>query len=639
MCGIAGFFGTRLVDPAVPERMLDAIRRRGPDARHALLWDARFRETAGGVANALLHARLSIIDPRPEADQPMANDAGDIWISYNGEVFDWQADADGLRREGVVFRTRSDTEYILRSYEARGIDFLPRLRGMFAFAIVDLRTQRVLLVRDRMGVKPLVYAHHDGELAFGSTVRAVLPYLPAARRGFSAEAIDAYLAHRYVPAPRTILGAVSRLENGHYLELDLATGRLAKHRYWRPRPEPGDWRATLDHAVKIRTVADRPLGIFLSSGVDSSVLACRLAAQGFRDLHTFTAAFPGSEMDEAPDANAFADAIGLPNHAVPVPQTIAGDFERIVADLDEPFADPSAFPMWYLSRATVDHVKVVLGGDGGDELFAGYKRYGRHLRSAWRRGVRVPGLAVRPALDGKGWPKIAAEAGMDWREAYSLRFSGFTPGQRLYLQPGRLPGPPTWWRLDEAAPADALASLLAVDMDNYFPEYILRKGDLCTMAHGLELRTPLLDHVWYQQLLALPPAQRFTTPPKLLLGEACKPCIEMGLFTRKKRGFNPPLEQWLREDLAERVAGLGKRLADSSSGQLDARAVDAVLEHYARGARHMAEQVLQLLVLDESLRQLRDHRPEKGRDPERAGLAARQTFRSAVASPPPLSGG
>ena len=161
----------------------------------------------------------------------------------------------------------------------------------------------------------------------------------------------------------------------------------------------------------------------------------------------------------------------------------------------------------------------------------------------------------------------------------------------------------------------------------------------CQEGRRAELRAAIRALPTAEQLLALPPAQRFTTPPKLLLGEACKPCIEMGLFTRKKRGFNPPLEQWLREDLAERVAGLGKRLADSSSGQLDARAVDAVLEHYARGARHMAEQVLQLLVLDESLRQLRDHRPEKGRDPERAGLAALQTFRSAVASPPPLSGG
>jgi asparagine synthase (glutamine-hydrolysing) len=609
MCGIAGFFGGRIVDPAVPARMLDEIRRRGPDAQHSLLWDARFRPAGSEVANALLHTRLSIIDPRPEADQPMSNDAGDVWISYNGEVFDWQADADALRREGVVFRTRSDTEYILRAYEARGMDFLPRLRGMFAFAIVDLRRSRVLLVRDRMGVKPLVYAHHDGELAFGSTVRAVLPYLPEARRGFSADAIDAYLAHRYVPAPRTIFGAVSRLENGHYLEFDLATRQLAKHRYWHPQPASGDWRATLDHAVKIRTVADRPLGIFLSSGVDSSVLACRLAEQGFHDLHTFTAAFPGSDMDEAPEAKAFADAVGLPHHAIPVPQAIAGDFERIVADLDEPFADPSAFPMWYLSRATVEHVKVVLGGDGGDELFAGYKRYGQHLRSAWRRGLRIPGLGLRPTLDGRGAAKIATEAGLDWREAYSLRFSGFTPGQRMYLQPGRSPAPATYWRLGDDPGADPgtgpLETLLAIDMDNYFPEYILRKGDLCTMAHGLELRTPLLDHLWYQCLLALPRERRFTTPAKRLLAEACAPCEAMGLFTRRKRGFNPPLQQWLREDLAARLAGVGERLERSTDGQLAAGAVAAMVDHYLRGARHMAEQILQLLVLDESLRQLR----------------------------------
>ena len=182
-------------------------------------------------------------------------------------------------------------------------------------------------------------------------------------------------------------------------------------------------------------------------------------------------------------------------------------------------------------------------------------------------------------------------------------------------------------------------ALLAVDMDNYFPEYILRKGDLCTMAHGLELRTPLLDHVWYQRLLALPPAQRFTTPPKLLLGEACEPCIEMGLFTRKKRGFNPPLEQWLREDLAERLAGLGKRLADRAADSSLRGRRAPMLEHYAAARGTWRSRCCSLLVLDESLRQLRDHRPEKGRDPERAGLAALQTFRSAVASPPPLSGG
>ena len=334
MCGIAGFFGLRTIDPLVPKRMLAQVRRRGPDAQHAVTWDARYQPSDDAIVNALLHARLSIIDPRPEADQPMANDRGDIWICYNGEVYDWQSDAAILRAQGVVFRTRSDTEFILRAYEAWGIDCLSRLRGMFAIVIVDLREQKIFLIRDRMGLKPLIYYHHDGELAFASTVRGILPYVPAKLRQFSAESIDAYLVHRYIPAPRTLFSHVSRLENGHYLDFDLNSRALSKHCYWDPQARQGNWLTTLDHAIKMRTVADRPLGLFLSSGIDSSVLACRLAMQGFHNLHSFTAAFRGSSMDESPEAKAFAEQVGLPNHAVEIPQQIAGDFEQIVADMD-----------------------------------------------------------------------------------------------------------------------------------------------------------------------------------------------------------------------------------------------------------------------------------------------------------------
>ncbi|MCW5623663.1 MAG: hypothetical protein KIT73_02975, partial [Burkholderiales bacterium] len=196
MCGIAGFFSAAPKAPAVADRMLEQLRRRGPDARHAVTWDAEFHPVSGvPVFNALLHARLSIIDPRPEADQPMVNAAGDIWICYNGEVYDWAGHAEELRARGAVFRTRSDTEFILHAYEAWGDACLDRLRGMFAFAILDLRRRRVFLARDRLGLKPLIYTHRDGSLAFGSTVRSVLPFLSAQRRAFSADAIDAYLAH------------------------------------------------------------------------------------------------------------------------------------------------------------------------------------------------------------------------------------------------------------------------------------------------------------------------------------------------------------------------------------------------------------------------------------------------------------
>ena len=605
MCGIAGFFGLRPVDPRVPQRMLGQVLRRGPDAQHSVTWDKQFQPSDNDIVNALLHARLSIIDPRPEADQPMANDRGDIWICYNGEVYDWSSDAAILRAQGVVFRTRSDTEFILRAYEEWGIDCLSRLRGMFAIVIVDLRRQRVFLIRDRMGLKPLIYYHHDGELAFASTVRGVLPYVPATIRQFSAESIDAYLTHRYIPAPRTIFSNVSRLENGHYLDFDLTTRKLSKLCYWHPKAVEGNWLTTLDHAIRIRTVADRPLGLFLSSGVDSSVLACRLAEQGFHNLHSFTAAFHGSEMDESLDARAFAEHVRLPNHTVDIPQQIDGEFNQIVADMDEPFADPSSFPTWYLARETERHVKVVLGGDGGDELLGGYKRYHKHLRSVWRRKLPLAPRFVRPSLERKGFAKFASELSMSWLDAYSLRFSGFTPNQRAYLQPGYRSQHFTYWRSSGNAQRTPLLALLDIDLQNYLPEYVLRKADLCTMAHGLELRAPLLDHAWYQNLLAMPAKQRFTDPAKLLFKDACAPCQAVGMFTRKKRGFNPPLQQWLRKDLAERLSSLGERLESVTAGQLDAGAVNTLVRHYDGGAEHMAEQILQLLILDESLRQLR----------------------------------
>ncbi|MGE5616060.1 MAG: asparagine synthase (glutamine-hydrolyzing), partial [Bacillota bacterium] len=347
MCGIAGFFAREPVAPQTIERMMDELRRRGPDAQVWAGWDERLTRPGGANPlaphNALLHARLSIIDPRPEANQPMPNDTDDIWLCYNGEIYDWADHAAELRAEGVKFRTRSDSELILRAYERWGIECVHRLRGMFAFAILDLREQVVWIVRDRMGLKPLIYAKAGDDLVFGSTVRAVLPFLPRSARAFDADAIDAYLAHRYVPAPMTILSGVQRLENAHLLRFDLRTRSLEKRCYWRPdtAEAPGDWEATLESAIEMRTVADRPLGVFLSSGVDSSVIAARLAAAGHTDLHTFTAGFPGSSMDESPQAAEIARTLGLPNHVVEVPAGIATDFDRIVADLDEPFADPS----------------------------------------------------------------------------------------------------------------------------------------------------------------------------------------------------------------------------------------------------------------------------------------------------------
>jgi asparagine synthase (glutamine-hydrolysing) len=603
MCGIAGYFGSRVVAPATVERMLAALRQRGPDAEHVTYWTEDWQRAEAMAPNALLHTRLSIIDPRPEADQPMTNGAGDVWISYNGEVYDWAADAATLAAAGFRFRTRSDTEFILHAYEHWGIGFIERLRGMFAIAICDLRRRTLYVIRDRLGLKPVVYSHRPEGFAFASTVRALLPWLPREARQLSADGIDAYLAHRTIPAPRTVFADVSRLPPAHYLRHDLVTGRVEVCEYWRPEPAARDWLPTLDDAIRMRTVADRPLGLFLSSGIDSTALACRLAAMGFNRLQSFTAAFTGSSFDESAEAGAAARRLGFPNLAVEISDRIAEDFPRLVADLDEPFADPSSVPTWYLARETTRHVKVVLGGDGGDELFGGYKRYAKHLRTRWRRWLVLAWLRAPEGIGGGGWQRLAEELRLDWPSAYALRFSGLTPGERAFLAPGSSP-PAHYWRMPAQGGRADLAGLLEIDRLNYLPDYILRKADLCTMAHGLELRAPFLDHRFVEVVMGLPPSARFTKPAKKLLAPALAPLADLDPFARKKRGFNPPLDGWLAGALAPRLPGLGERLAAVTSGQLSRRRIDAFVAAWRSGEAGLAEQLLQLVILDESLNQL-----------------------------------
>ncbi|HYM47376.1 MAG TPA: asparagine synthetase B, partial [Burkholderiaceae bacterium] len=272
MCGIAGFIGQRWVAEPTWQQMLDALAPRGPDARRAQIWNAQFVAAEGKAQAALLHTRLSIRDLRTVAHQPMASAAGDVWISFNGEVYGWEREAQELRRRGYTFNTTSDTEFILHGYTEWGLDVLPKLRGKFALAILDLRSRKLYLIRDRLGIKPLVYFHRPGELAFGSTVRAVLPYLAAEERRVSPEAIDAYLAHRYIPAPRTIFENLRRLPPAHYAAFDIARGTLEVTRYWQPQSGPGDFAATLIESVELRTVSDRPIGLFLSGGIDSTTI-------------------------------------------------------------------------------------------------------------------------------------------------------------------------------------------------------------------------------------------------------------------------------------------------------------------------------------------------------------------------------
>lgn len=605
MCGIAGFFGRRPIARAVQEGMLSAIGTRGPDARGVSAWDTQWQTCTDRAVSALLHTRLSIRDVREVAGQPMRNEAGDVWVCYNGEVYGWEAAAAELKRQGITFNTSSDTEFILRGYEAWGLGVIDKLRGMFALAILDLRTRTLHLLRDRMGIKPLLYYHADGEFAFASTVRAVLPYVPTEKRKISATAIDAYLAHRYVPAPHTVFQHIARLPAGHRASLDLRTGALSLHRYWQPTPKPHatGLAGAVSDAVALRTVSDRPVGVFLSGGIDSATIASALADQGRRDITAFTAGFPGTRFDEAPMAARIASHLGLPHIVLPISQDIGDDFDDIVAALDEPFADPSSFPSWYLARETAQHVKVVLGGDGGDELFGGYKRYAKHLRHRWRHALQLPLTPIRPRRFPARGARLLDELRMSWLDAYSLRFSGMAPSVRRYLQPDRATCADVYWQ----TPTDvepSLAGLLSVDMFNYLPEYILRKADLCTMAHGLELRVPLLDHQLYEHVLSMPTAERFTTPPKQALAKTCRACVGLDLLAQPKRGFNPPVAELLRGSLRPRLVGIGAELESLTAGQLAAGPVEQLVQR-ALATSGLEEKALQLLILATSLRQLK----------------------------------
>ena len=585
MCGIAGYFGRRVSSPASVERMMAALRQRGPDAEHMRFWDAALRRRRPRAERAPAHAA---VDHRPAAGGRPADG------QRRGRRLDrlqrrglrlGRGRARRCRRPATCFRTRSDTEFILHAYEHWGIDCVARLRGMFAFAILDLRRRALYVVRDRLGLKPVVYAHRDDGFAFASTTRALLPWLPREARGFSAEGIDAYLAHRTIPAPRTIF----RRSRGCPRALAALRPRdrsVETREYWRPEPSAEPWLATLRRGnpdAHGRRPAARALPLVgrrlardrLPARGDGLQLGCRASPRRSRARRST------SRDSRAPRRTGWA----FPNLAVTIPTGIAADFERLVADLDEPFADPSCVPTWYLARETTRHVKVVLGGDGGDELFGGYKRYAKHLRTRWRRGlVRAAVCARPPAIGGSGWQRAIEELRLDWRAAYALRFSGFTPGERAFLAPEAAP-PAHYWRMPAADGAD-LPALLEIDRLNYLPDYILRKADLCTMAHGLEMRAPFLDHRFVGAVMALPHADALhdASAPAARAGDGARSAISIPSRARSAGSIRRSPDG-SRAISRRGCPGIGARLGALSHGMLSASRDRRVRRRVARRRR------------------------------------------------------
>jgi len=586
MCGIAGFVlpQAALAHGEIEARlwaMIGTLRHRGPDDEG--VW------TDG--LGALAHARLSIIDLSAAGHQPIAGAGGEVWLTYNGEIYNFIELRDELAALGYVFRSRTDSEVIANGWHAWGPRLFGRLRGMFALALWDRRSRRLVLARDRIGKKPLYYAPPGNAtpqaFLFASEIKALLAW-PGMARIPNLAAIDHYLTLQYVPAPDTAFAGVHRLPPAHYLVVGAdAEGRWLEPelvRYWElpepqtmgARPKPAELQrelvAHLEEAVRLRMIADVPLGAFLSGGVDSSAVVAMMARAGAGRVKTFSIGFPAKEYDETRYARMVAERYGTEHEEFIVEPDAAAILPKLVWHYGEPFADPSAIPTYYVSQMARRHVTVALNGDGGDEAFLGYARYRamHHLD----RLDRLPGglgrgrsavarlLGMAPANIGRKLrlPQIremldASTDEPERRYAGAIAFFGDCDKAAGYGEAMR--GQLANSALDLLAPYFARAENLVAganraDFHTYLPDDLMVKVDVASMAHGLETRSPLLDHVLLEWAARISPEIRMAGGrTKALFKAAMAPYLPRAILRRKKMGFGCPIDQWLRRELKE----------------------------------------------------------------------------------------
>jgi asparagine synthase (glutamine-hydrolysing) len=619
MCAVVGLFhphATRPPDIGLVRRMADALAHRGPDG-------AGFHAEPG---LALGHRRLAIVD-RAGGAQPMASHDGRVVLSFNGEIYNHAALRLMLERLGHGFRTRSDTEVILQAWRQWGLGALDRLEGMFAFALWDQGQGRLVLARDRLGEKPMHTAVlPDGGLAFASEI-AGLRVLPELRRGFDPLAIDDFLALGYVPDPRSIHISIRRLPPAHFLLL--ARGERAHlavaRRYWRPPTRmaaapadaPGELATRLAASVEARLMAEVPLGCFLSGGVDSGAVAS-LAARRIAGLATFTIGFAGS-ADERPAAAELAARIGATHHAAAASGDLLADARAQAAIFGEPFGDSSAVPTLAVCRLARRHVTVALSGDGGDEVFAGYRRHRWHMLAEGVRRFLPTGLR-RTVLGrlARAYPKLdraprwlrarhtLTELSLDSALGYyatvcrldtARRRALLSPAMRRELE-GHDPAARFGELMGECDPEAPLLAAQYADLHTYLPGDILTKVDRTSMAVSLEVRPPLLDHHLVAWGLALPAALKLRNGVgKAVLRDAMRDILPAGFLQRPKQGFAAPLGPALRAlGPAVRARLLGAPMRDS--GIFDGRALELLLDEHLAGRFDHGQILWQLLVME-----------------------------------------
>jgi asparagine synthase (glutamine-hydrolysing) len=606
MCGIAGFTGG-IVDPRAASvslgAMCDAIRHRGPDDEG--------RYVADGVALGM--RRLSIIDVAC-GQQPIANEDGSVRVVFNGEIYNHRELQRRLERAGHRFRTHSDTEVLVHLYEECGDEMLRELRGMFGFAIWDLRRERLFIARDRLGIKPLYYWATPDGLAFASELRSLLA-LDAFPRELDRVAIASYLALGYVPDPQSVFQDVRKLPPGHALSWTRAEGARVTA-YWRPtdfRQRPVDEREAIEElrrllgdAVDSHLESEVPLGAFLSGGIDSSTVVAEMTRRATGPVRTFAIGFDDPEFDESGDAARVAGELGTRHTQLVVRPDADRLVEQIARSFDEPFADSSALPTFLVAALARQQVTVALSGDGGDELFAGYTRYAEAdaqslLPTVARRVLRSAALLLPHVTPGRN--RL-----LDLSRSASGRYAGqvarpLSPAEggiarREVCDAGQSMDGLLAERFDEAMGFDFVTRLTAVDMATYLPGDILTKVDRTTMANSLEARVPLLDHHLVEFALALPDSLKLRAGRgKWILREAIRGLVPPSVLSKPKQGFAVPLRRWLRSELKHRVDALLPASARIYEF-VDAGAVRRVVGEHAVGRRDYSDVLWRLIVLE-----------------------------------------
>jgi asparagine synthase (glutamine-hydrolysing) len=551
ICGIASSHGHADLDRIAA--MSATLVHRGPDS---------FGEYVDGPV-AIAARRLSIIDLET-GDQPIANEDGTIHVVQNGELYNYRELRRELERAGHRFRTSGDTEVLLHLYEEYGDAFAARLRGMFAVAIWDARRRRLVLARDRFGIKPLYYRDVDDELSFASELRA----LP--RGEIDLDALEAFLAFNSIPAPLTIFREVRKLPAGHVLSWE--DGKVHLERFARPAPaveERNDeeaelveeLRARLRDSVRAHLVSDVPVGVLLSGGVDSSLLAALAAEESSEPVRTFSIGFEERSFDELADARRVAERYGTQHRELVLRPDAALLLPALAEAFDEPFADSSALPTYLVSQLAASDVKVALSGEGGDELFGGYYTYTADLLAARVGGLaraarplveRLPSSDARASFDYRAKRFVRAahlpalERHHGWKEIFSPELRAELTGRRNGFDPVDV----LRARYAETAGAEELARLQDVDLGVYLVDDLLVKTDRASMAHSLEARVPYLDTAITNLALALPTRHKVRAlAKKVLLRKAAEPLLPPEIVHGKKRGFSIPAAAWLRGEL------------------------------------------------------------------------------------------